>query len=148
VRKLLQTIRVTELPSDFSAIETESLALGFSFLKRLREEWQSRENRFDRPGECIFVALQEAQTIGIGGLNIDPYLKNKNIGRIRHLYVTRRFRNMGIGKLLVKSLIESGSANFTGLRLRTESADAALFYERLGFKKIDNPTATHEITLL
>jgi hypothetical protein len=32
--------------------------------------------------------------------------------------------------------------------LRTDTERAAKFYERLGFRRIDDPNATHELTLV
>ena len=36
--------------------------------------------------------------VGIGGLNIDPYLALPDVGRVRHLYVLRKCRGRGAGK--------------------------------------------------
>ena len=60
---------------------------GLRFVRRLADEWASGANRFDRPGEMLFVAWGEGQVVGVAGLNVDPYTDGSGVGRVRHLYV-------------------------------------------------------------
>jgi hypothetical protein len=57
------------------------------FVRRLADDWVSVANRFDRPGEALFVARLPGQVVGVRGLNVDPYTAEPGVGRVRHLYV-------------------------------------------------------------
>ena len=60
---------------------------GHTFLKRMKAQYISGDNRFDNNGEGVYAYLRESQLIAICGLNKDPYLEDQNLGRLRHLYV-------------------------------------------------------------
>jgi N-acetylglutamate synthase-like GNAT family acetyltransferase len=127
--------RVTDLPRDAIAeLVQESTANGIEFLRRLESEWLSGANRFDRPGESLFVALREKHVVGVCGLNIDPYSESPSTGRLRHLYVAARCRREGIGRALVSKIVVEAAKSFAILTLRTGTAEADDFYAALGFK--------------
>jgi len=63
--------RITELRGDdFRTLLAASDADGVGFVRRLADEWASGSNRFDRPGEALFVAREGDRVVGIGGLNM------------------------------------------------------------------------------
>ena len=127
--------RLEELPPDRLAdLVAESEREGFAFVRRLVDEWESGDNRFDRPGEALFAAVDDGRVVGVCGLNIDPYLPGGRVGRVRHLYVAAAFRRRGIGAGLVAAVIRAARGTFDRLRLRTESESAVRFYESLGFR--------------
>ena len=134
---------ITELPESFAVLEQESKILGFNFLEKMKLEWHSGKNRFNRPGEALLAAFKNGRLIAIGGVNIDPYLCDKKIGRVRHLYVLREFRSFGIGKALVQKLADHSRLHFEMLRLRTDTKEASQFYERIGFVPTQNDSASH-----
>ena len=137
--------RITELPEDFADLLDESLNQDFNFLKKMNEEWILGKNRFNKKGESIFAAFDGKKLIGIGGLNIDPYLNNEQVGRVRHLYVFKASRKSGIGRLLMKEIIKNAKLNYSKLRLRTDTHEAAKFYESIGFQRVVDRTASHEL---
>lgn len=104
-------------------------------------------NRFDLPGERLMLARAGGRLVGVGGLNRDPYAQAPDVGRLRHLYVLRDSRRGGVGTLLVRSILQGAEAHFSLIRLRTDSADAAAFYTRLGFRPVEAPDATHALPL-
>ena len=111
--------RMSGAPTDrLAALLAESEQQGFRFVRRLVEEWESGANRFDRPGEALFVARVGNDVVGVCGLHVDPYADDPKIGRVRHLYV------------LVP-------------HLRTANATAARLYERLGFRRTAARDHTH-----
>ncbi len=112
----------------------ESERLGFRFVHRLIAEWDSGANRFDLPGEALFVATIAGRVVGVCGLNIDPYAGDLRVGRVRHLYVLAAQRRKGAGRQLVTAVIKAASACLERLRLRTNTLEAARFYEMLGFQ--------------
>jgi GNAT superfamily N-acetyltransferase len=141
--------RVNCLPVDgLNDLEREASASGFRGLFRLRNEWKSGGNRFDQPGEAIFVATLEGRIVGVCGLNRDPYLPDRRVGRIRHLYVASDRRRQGIGSRLLSAVMAKARGSFARLRVRTDSPDADAFYRAFGFTPITaEPACTHQVIL-
>ncbi|HEV8614084.1 MAG TPA: GNAT family N-acetyltransferase [Methylomirabilota bacterium] len=128
--------RLQDAPADcLGAVIAESEAQGLRFIRRLAEEWTRAINRFDGPGEALFVARTVGDVGGVCGLNVDPYTAEPNVGRVRHLYVLLAHRGRGVGRQLVAEVIEAARGGFEVLRLRTENPGAARLYERLGFRR-------------
>jgi GNAT superfamily N-acetyltransferase len=126
--------RIEELTPDLlDELLCESERAGLRFVRRLVHEWASGANCFDRPGEGLFAAWIAGRVVGVCGLNADPYTTLPRIGRLRHLYVLSGQRRRGIGQALVRAVIEAAQGVFDRLRLRTDSPEAARFYEGLGF---------------
>ena len=145
----IQTVRSLPL-EDLTPLVEESESEGFFPLGRLVREWQSGQNRFDQPGEALFVARRGERILGICGLNRDPYVSppDPQVGRVRHLYVAIAARGSGVGGRLVRAVIAAALGHFTRLRLRTDCPIAARFYRSLGFVPTpDDPTATHAMEL-
>lgn len=76
----------------FVALRTESLEQHFNMLRRLAENWQSGKNRFNAPGETLLGAFVNHQLVGVCGINSDPFSPQPRVGRIRHLYISERYR--------------------------------------------------------
>jgi len=134
--------------TELEPLLTESERDGWRFVRRLLDEWSSGENRFTQPGERLWGARSAGQLIGICGLTGDPYQADRRVGRIRRMYVLRDWRRRGIGRQLLEQAIATARSTFSELRLRTESPEAALFYEGLGFQiQRDAPHCTHILRL-
>lgn len=131
------------LNAELDPLVAEADADGHLFMRRLRDEWVSGSNRFDRSGEKLMTARVGDRLVGVGGLNRDPYAQAPGIGRLRHLYVARDARCRGVGALLVRAILAGADAHFTLIRLRTDSVEAAAFYARLGFQGTNDANATH-----
>lgn len=126
----------------------ESEAAGFLFVRRLVTEWASGVNRFAEAGELLLAARSDGRLIGICGLNRDPYAASERVGRVRHLYVMAAFRRQGIGRRLLDEIIAAARGTYDRLHLRTDSQEAARFYEGLGFQECsDMPDCTHCLEL-
>jgi GNAT superfamily N-acetyltransferase len=123
-------------PEALAPLIAESEREGWRFVRRLAEEWARGANRFDRPGEALFVARAGASVIGVCGLNADPYAANGAVGRVRRLYVLRAYRGQGVGRRLVQAVVAAAAGRFRTLRLRTASPKAARLFERLGFQPV------------
>ncbi len=120
----------------------EARASNHTFLDRLIADWHSGANRFDKPGECYLGLYESDGLIACGGLNRDPYVAHDpTISRLRHIYVAEAYRGRGVGRQLVQELITRATA-FRRIRLRS-TPEAAAFYERLGFRPVSEPHATH-----
>jgi GNAT superfamily N-acetyltransferase len=116
---------------------------GHVFVERMRSEWNVGVNRFDRPGESVFVARVDGAIVGVCGLNIDPFLDDPAVGRLRHLYVDPDHRRAGIGRSLVDECRRAALQHFDVVRLRTFNPAADAFYRAVGFTRVQDETATH-----
>lgn len=141
-------LRQIELLDDtITPLVIEAESEGHRFMRRLQDEWHSGGNRFQGQGELLLGAYVNEQLMAIGGLNKDPYAFAENVGRLRHVYVARAVRGSGIGAILVRRIMDDAARSFSVLRLRTTTAEAATFYERLGFERTSEAAATHIIRL-
>ncbi|MGP4040951.1 GNAT family N-acetyltransferase [Gracilibacillus sp. D59] len=131
--------RVTSLEQyKLDLLIDDSLSEGYKFIKRLVDEYTVGSNQFDKKGESLYVAKVDDEVIGIGGLNIDPYLNLPDVGRVRHLYVLRKNRGAGIGKKLLNTIIDEARGNFRIIRLSSTDNPAAVnLYIECGFSKVE-----------
>jgi GNAT superfamily N-acetyltransferase len=129
--------KISDLNSvDLKGLIEESRAEGFRFVLRLRDEYVSRRNCFDGPGEGLYGIFSRDGTIhGIGGLNWDPYCSGRETGRIRRFYIKKTVRGQGLGTMLLNRMIRDGQQQFSAFVLYTDTKEAAAFYERCGFRK-------------
>jgi GNAT superfamily N-acetyltransferase len=140
------SIRKIELPvPGIEQLQTEARDEGYNFIETLMLEWASGKNRFDAAGEILCGHLDEGLLVAVGGLNRDPFAGRPDVGRIRRVYVRKTWRNKGIGRMLVSTLVEEARRNFRCVRLRAENADAARLYEEIGFEPLVDPAATHTL---
>lgn len=126
---------------------TESKINGNNFIQRTIDDWNSGANKFSKPGEKLWGLVLAKDLVAIGGLNHDPYARDLNIGRVRHLYVQEAHRRKGYASLLMETIIDKGKRHFTVLRLFTDNPAASEFYETLGFQKINEPKVSHVLNL-
>lgn len=146
---LIEFIKVDCLEKfDIEQLITESTHQGYRFVKRLKDEYEQGINRFDLSGESLFVVISETKVIGIGGLNHDPYLNREGYGRVRHVYVLKSYRGRGIGKAILKTIIDEAKHHFRVLTLNTNNEVADVMYCKEGFIKSDQyEYATHYLRL-
>lgn len=131
----------------FSKLEAAATAEGYAFLKRMQTDWDAGKNRFSGPGEHVVGVSLGDELVAIGGLNKDPYAIEATTGRLQHLYVATPHRRCGVGRTLVDTLLSQAGGYYHRIRLRTDSAEAAAFYESYGFQPILEPDATHSLRL-
>ncbi|WOF75382.1 GNAT family N-acetyltransferase [Parvibaculaceae bacterium PLY_AMNH_Bact1] len=131
----------------FPKLEAAATAEGHAFLKRMQDDWEAGTNRFSRPGEYVVGISLGDELVAIGGLNKDPYAIEATTGRLRHLYVSTDHRRCGVGRGLVDTLLSQAGSYYHRIRLRTDSAEAAAFYESYGFQPTREPDATHSLRL-
>ncbi|MGX1195306.1 GNAT family N-acetyltransferase [Metabacillus sp. SLBN-84] len=125
----------------------ESKSEGFRFVERLVHDFQTGKNKFSLPGEALFGVFHHDKLIAVGGLNRDPYDQDERMCRIRRFYVGKEYRRRGAGSLLLQTLLREAVPTFSEAVLRTDTKEAAGFYERAGFRKIQSDHATHRLTL-
>ena len=138
---------VADLPTDIDALLALDAAEGQKLVARLVDEWRDGTNRFDLPGEALVEVRCAGGLCAVGGLNVDPYLRDSNVGRIRHVYVDPGRRRTGVGRLLIETLIGLADGHFERVRLRSVREGGPRFYESLGFTPTTEPEATHHMWL-
>lgn len=131
----------------FPTLAAEAADEGHAFLERMQDDWDTGKNRFSAPGEYVVGISLGDRLVAIGGLNKDPYAIEATTGRLRHLYVATPHRRIGVGRALVDTLLSQAGSYYHRIRLRTDSAEAAAFYESYGFQTIQEPDATHNLRL-
>ena len=103
----------------------------------------------------LLIAATTPDAPGFAALRIESLEQHFNMlrrlaenwqsGRIRHLYISERYRRRGIGQQLLVSVITHSSAWFDFLNTHAP-AQAWPFYERLGFRPVyDEPRVTHRL---
>lgn len=132
---------------DLSALSGPADTEGHSFVSRTATEWADGTNRFERSGEGLFLAHLGTEPVGMCGLNVDPFLSETRVGRLRHLYVAPSARRRGIGERLVAACLDLAIVSFDRVRLRTFDPTAAAFYVAAGFVAVTEAQATHSITV-
>jgi len=142
--EIMLAIQKIQLPvPGMDILSAEAHNEGYNFVDTLIDQWASGENRFEAPGEVLCGHLDQGFLVAVGGLTHDPFINQLDTGRIRRVYVRSAWRNQGVGKALVATLLNHARKNFRCVRLRAENNDASRLYERMGFRPIDNPDATH-----
>jgi len=137
-------IKIQQLPDDIQVLAELAHNEGFRFIQRLVEDFLSGENRFDADGEALFEVRFIDRLVAIGGLNIDPYSPSGCTGRVRRCYVHPDHRSHGIGQLLLRTIEEHAAKTFQQLHLFTDTDNASLFYQRMGYEVIKgNENASH-----
>lgn len=133
-------------PSDLPALRefaTLAEAEGFRFVNRLVDALIADELDLDGSREFFLARVIGDRLVAVGGVTPDPYLDDARTGRLRHLYVHPDARDGGVGTELVIHLERRATGSYDSLRLRTDSARAARFYARLGYRPVQSDSATH-----
>jgi GNAT superfamily N-acetyltransferase len=138
----LRPLRATDLPA-LAALADAAEAEGFRFVTRFLADFERGAVRLGAPTEFFFGGYDGDTLVALGGITPDPYVADRGVGRLRHVYVARAYRRHGVGRALVTALERRGQGVYERLRLRTDTAAAAQFYERLGYQRVVDPTATH-----
>jgi ribosomal protein S18 acetylase RimI-like enzyme len=130
-------------PPNLDVMLEASRTEGHRLVERTLDDWTNATNRFDRPGEALFVAVENGESVGMCGLNVDPFAGDPTVGRLRHLYVLPWLRRRGIGRRLVVACLTQSGNTFERVRVRTSDSGASEFYEALGFEPTDEADASH-----
>lgn len=133
--------KIVELPSDIQSLIAESKSDGFYFLVRLKDDFESGENQFDKHGETLVAVRRNGALIAIGGLN------NQNgVARLRRFYVSKNSRRLGVGRALLSFLEDYACLYFSKVTLYTDTSNASQFYEDCGYKRVNEHHVSHEKT--
>jgi len=90
------------------------------------------------PGSFILGAFREGTLAGVAGFYREQELKSRHKGRVWGVYVTGTARGRGIGRALMKALIEDARTEpgleQIMLNVGTNQVAARQLYESLGFQ--------------
>jgi GNAT superfamily N-acetyltransferase len=120
-----------DLPPGVDLLRAEAACEGCRFLERFVTEWMSRKERFAREGEALLAAYVGSELAGIGGMTIEPAVRDAL--RMRRFYVRASFRRLGIGRKLALSLLERSRPLRCQVTVNAGTSDASAFWEALGF---------------
>ncbi len=120
-------------------LNEEALPDGYKLVQKGIREWKDGTNKFSKQGEKFWGLFIGSECIAIGGLNIDPYLEGNDgsVGRVRHIYVAKKYRGLGLSKVLVNMVLDEAKKHFKLVRLSTRNPIAASLYESFNFIKKD-----------
>lgn len=118
---------------EISHLVQDSKEEGFNFLIKLINEYENKINVFNKTGECLYGIFQGDTLIGIGGLNKDPYTVDNNVGRLRRFYISKDYRRIGLGNLLLNRLLCHAEKYFKIVVLHTDTKRGDAFYTVNGF---------------
>lgn len=127
----------------FAVLVAESETEGLGFMRRFADGFPGPEQH--RADAIWLTVWRENELVAFGGLTPDPHVDAPRVGRLRHIYVCRRNRRLGVGRALVDALERATANAYDVIRLRTDTIDAARFYERMGYAALEGDAhATHQ----
>ncbi|WP_081670437.1 GNAT family N-acetyltransferase [Rhizobium leucaenae] len=124
---------VGRLPAGFDVLRSEAASEGRRFIERLHDEWQSGEQRFNRAHEVLLAARFNHELAGIGGMTVDPDLPSAM--RMRRFFIRFAYRRRGLGRQLAAAILNRTIPKGTIVTVNADNADAAAFWEALGFQR-------------
>lgn len=130
------------LVNSYSHIE----GINFCFVS-FQEELNSLEEIYKLPKGRLYIAKYNNEIAGCVALK--PL--DDKLCEVKRLYVRQKFRQLGIGKLLMNSIIKDAKElNYSTIVLETfESLETAVhIYYKLGFKKLEKSYETSEKDIL
>jgi GNAT superfamily N-acetyltransferase len=140
-----QIVRCGEaLPESFPRLQATAKAEGYDFLDRLAVRWRGGAYLDDRDAS-VFCTFADDAVIAIGAQTFDEYEPSRERRRIRHFYVRPDMRRAGMGRALAGALIQQAFALAPVLALRATHDLSRVFWDAMGFSRVDHPTRSHEM---
>lgn len=133
-------------PIGFAQLRAEAEAEGYEHIEHLVHDWEEGRIRFRLEGEGLFAVLLADRFAGIGGITHDPDLPYTEALRVRRVYVRPEYRREGVGRALVRRIIEHGLRHAPALVVNAGNPGAAAFFEACGFRPVEDPGHTHRLT--
>lgn len=122
-------VRVSDRPPGYAALVEEAE----------REGLPAPKVEGAAPGEIVvFAALADGDLAAVGALapDADP-------PRIFNLFVRRRYRRLGVGRMLAGALAHEALDGADAVCADAADANAARFWEAIGFRPSPGPRRTH-----
>lgn len=132
-----------ECIDELEYLASDALEDGYKIVRKTIDQWKDGTNQFSDYREVLYGVRKDDHIVAIGGINIDPYLMDEDVGRLRHVYVHRAYRESGIARAILEKILDEKANNFRVLRLFARNEHAMQLYEEYGFKKVVEFKATH-----
>lgn len=99
-------------------------------------DYDNVQREYFENGGTFLVILDDGKVVGTGGIR----QLNPQICELRRMFILKEYRGRGLGTRLLEELLHfARQCGHTAIRLNTVSrmADAVKFYERRGFRHIE-----------
>lgn len=138
---MIHLVRVEhELPEAFPELRAEADAEGYRHMSRLASEMSETPEMF----VALLAAYEEGELVGVGGLTVDPL--DPSAKRMRRLYVRKRARRRGVARTVAHALLNEALNTTRLVTVHAGNADAARFWEALGFRPTPDRAWSHEFS--
>jgi GNAT superfamily N-acetyltransferase len=143
-----QVVRIAaDLPDGFRDLAGAARAEGYNFLDRLGSRWTNGAYDGDHDASVLAV-FGEDRPLAIGAQTYDEYDPSPDHRRIRHFYVHPDARRSGVGRTLAGALIQDAFQLAPYLHLRATHALSTVFWDAMGFERVDRPDRSHRLVRL
>lgn len=130
------------VPEALTALAEEADAEGIRVVRAVIDRWESGEERYERSGEQLLVAVTDDGVVGVGGLTICPTVPGAL--RVRRFYVHPAWRRRGVAAAIASALLASWPRDVSVITCNAQaSAAAPRFWESMGFEPVDDANVTH-----
>ena len=130
------------LPGALTALAEQADAERIRVVRAVIDRWESGEERYDRSGEQLLVAVTDDGVVGVGGLTICPTVPGAL--RVRRFYVHPAWRRRGVAAAITSALLASWPREVSVITCNAQaSAAAPRFWEAMGFEPVDDANITH-----
>jgi GNAT superfamily N-acetyltransferase len=130
------------VPHALTALAEQAEAEGIKVVRAVIDRWESGEERYDRSGEQLLVAVTDDGVVGVGGLTICPTVPGAL--RVRRFYVHPAWRRRGVATAITSALLASWPRDVSVITCNAQaSAAAPRFWEAMGFEPVDDADVTH-----
>jgi GNAT superfamily N-acetyltransferase len=133
------------LPDEMRQLDEDARRDGYRMVAKLKREWDSDTNRFDREGERLLIAWVDGRIAGVGGMTRDPI--DADALRMRRFYVHKSRRRLGIGRQLANELLGHAGLYHRSVVVNAGTANAPAFWEAIGFVADHRDGHTHILAL-
>lgn len=132
--------RAETLPNEIKTLAAVAEQEDYPHIHRLIEEYQSGKNVYAAEGECLLLAYDGQKLIACGCLNQqwnDTEIETR-IGRVRRFFVHPKYRQHGVGKLLLSHLEQQARPHYSALCLHTTTKGAVSFYQKQNYVFVES----------
>jgi GNAT superfamily N-acetyltransferase len=132
--------RVSNLPNGFDRLRADAEADGHRHMTRLATELELTPQLF----HAVLAAYVDNSLAGIGAITDEPQPMSEPAWRMRRLYVHREFRRRSVGRAIASALLKEAINRVRIVTVHAGTANAARFWEALGFRQAARKAWTHE----
>jgi GNAT superfamily N-acetyltransferase len=94
-----------------------------------------------RRGERLIAAFAATEIVAVGGVTVE--FSRDDWLRMRRFYVLPSYRGRGIGRMLAGDLLAHAKAFADVVTVHVGGTEAALFWEAMGFRSLQQDSYTH-----